>query len=124
VCGDMCHRPGLAGSECCVTSCAPQHSGRSHRMAARRAGPRHRDLASRPGPDLLDGVAGPRVRGLHRLEEVQNVLCACGRPLSQEPMIGVRERSPAADGDEPGVAVPGEDHDSTVRRCCTFSQRR
>jgi len=64
-------------------------------------------------PSLLDRLAGPRVRGLHRLEEVQNVLCARGRPQSQEPMVGVRERPPAADGDEAGVAVFGEDHGCT-----------
>jgi len=44
---------------------------------------------------------------------VQNVLCARGRPQSQEPMVGVRERPPAADGDEAGVAVFGEDHGCT-----------
>jgi hypothetical protein len=82
-------------------------------MATRRAGLRHPDLAARPCPNLLDRVAGPRVRGLYRLEEVQNVLCARGRPQSQEPMVGVRERPPAADGDEAGVAVFGEDYGYT-----------
>jgi hypothetical protein len=38
-------------------------------------------------------------------------------------MVGVREYAPAADGDEPGVAVLGQDHDSTVRRCCTIPRR-
>ena len=41
------------------------------------------------------------------------MLCARGRPQSQEPMVGVRERPPAADGDEAGVAVFGEDHGCT-----------
>ena len=116
VCGDMRHHRGLAGSECRVTGRSAQHSCRSHGMAGRRAGLGHRDLASRPCPNLFDRLAGPGVRGLHRLEEVQNVLCARGRPQSQEPMVGVRERAPAADGDEPGVAVLGQDHGSTVRR--------
>jgi hypothetical protein len=31
-------------------------------------------------------------------------------------MVGLRERPPAADGNEPGVAVLGQDHGSTVRR--------
>jgi hypothetical protein len=39
-------------------------------------------------------------------------------------MVGIRERPPAADRDEPGVAVLGQDHSSTVRRCCTSPQRR
>jgi hypothetical protein len=38
-------------------------------------------------------------------------------------MVGVRERPPAADSDEPGVTVLGQDHGSTVRRCCTIPQR-
>ena len=56
------------------------------------------------------GQAGPQVRGLHRLEEVQNVLCTRGSPEGQEPMVGVRERPPAADGDEAGIAVFWQDH--------------
>jgi hypothetical protein len=86
-------------------------------MATRRAGLRHPDLASRPCPNLLDRQTGPRVRGLHRLEEVQNVLCARGSPQSQKPMVGVRERPPAADGDEARVAVFWQDHGSTVPEC-------
>src|SRR5512144_1005353 len=82
-------------------------------MTSRGAGLRHLDLAARPCPSLLDRLAGPRVRGLPRLEEVQNVLCARGRPQSQEPMVRVREHPPAAEGDEAGVAVFGEDHGCT-----------
>jgi hypothetical protein len=79
-------------------------------MAARRPGLRHPDLAACPCPNLLDRLAGPRVRGLHRLEKVQNVLCARGSPESQEPMVGVGKRPPTADGDEAGVAIFWEDH--------------
>jgi DNA-binding CsgD family transcriptional regulator len=64
---------------------------------------------------LLDRLAGPRVRGLHRLEKVQNVLRARGSPESQEPMVGVGKRPPAADGDEAGVAIFREDHFKGVR---------
>jgi hypothetical protein len=32
-------------------------------------------------------------------------------------MVGVHERAPAADGDEAGVAVLGEDHGRTVAAC-------
>jgi hypothetical protein len=111
--GDMRHDCRLAGSICGVPSGSAQLSCRSHGMATRRSGLRHRYLTARPCPNLLDRFAGPRVRGLHRLEEVQNVLRASGRPQSQEPMVGVRERPPAADGDEAGVAVFGEDHGCT-----------
>jgi hypothetical protein len=109
VCGDMRHHCRLAGSICGVPSGSAQLSCRSHGMATRRSGLRHPDLAARPCPNLLDRLAGPRVRGLHRLEEVQNVLCARGSPQSQEPMVGVRKRPPTADGDEAGVAIFGED---------------
>jgi hypothetical protein len=64
---------------------------------------------------VLDRETGPRVRGLRRLEEVQNVLCARGRPQSQKPMVRVREPPPSAEGDETRVAVLGKDHRSTVR---------
>ena len=112
----MRHHRRLSGSICGMPSGSPQLSCRSHGMATRRAGLRHPDLASRPCPNLLDRQTGPRVRRLYRLEEVQNVLCARGSPQSQELMVGVRERPPAADGDEAGVAVSWKDHGSTVLR--------
>jgi hypothetical protein len=107
---DMRHHCRLAGCVCGIPSGSAQLSCRTHGMATRRTGLRHPDLAARPCPNLLDCPAGPRIGGLLRLEEVQNVLCARRRPQSQEPMVGVGERSPAADGDEAGVAVLGEDH--------------
>jgi hypothetical protein len=47
---------------------------------------------------------------LHRLEEVQDVICADGRPQGEESMIRVRERPTPADGDEASVSVLGKDH--------------
>jgi len=99
----------LAGGKGGVPGGSAQHSCRSHGMATRRSGLRHLDLAARPCPNLLDRLAGPRVQGLHRLEEVQNVLRAQSSPQSQELMVGVRKRSPAADGDETGIAIFGKD---------------
>jgi len=110
VCGDMRHHGCLAGSVCGVASGSGQLSGRSHGMAPRRSALGHPDLAARPGPNLRDRLAGPRVGGLHRLEEVHNVLRACGSPPSQEPMVGVGKRPPTADGDEAGIAIVGQDH--------------
>jgi hypothetical protein len=107
---DMRHHGRLAGRICGMPSGSAQLSCRTHGMATRRTGLGHPDLAARPCPNLLDCLAGPRIRGLHRLEEVQNVLCARRRPQGQKPVVGVRERPPAADGDEPGIAVLGEDH--------------
>jgi hypothetical protein len=117
--GDVRHHRRLAGSICGVPSGSTQASCGGHGMSTRRAGLRHPDLASRPCPNPVDRQTGPRVRGLHRLEEVQNVFCTCGSPQSQEPMVGVRERPPAADGDEAGVAVSRQDHGSTIpERIC------
>ena len=45
------------------------------------------------------------------------MLGARGRPQSQKPMVRVRERPPAADGDEAGVAVFGENHGYICRSC-------
>ena len=111
------HRRGLAGSVCRVACSSPEVSCRGIGMATGRSGRPPRDLAARPGPSLLDRLAGPRVRGPHRLEEVQNVLCARGRPQSQEPMVGVRERPAAADSDEARVTVLGENHGYTCPSC-------
>ena len=41
---------------------------------------------------------------------MQDVICAAGCPQSKEPMVGVRERAPPSKGDQPGIAVLGEDH--------------
>jgi hypothetical protein len=105
VCGDMRHHCRLSGCICSVPSGSAQLSSRAHGMATRRPGLRHPDLTRRPCPNVLDRPAGPRVGGPDRFEEVQNVLGARGRPQSEEPMVGVRERPPATDGDETGVAV-------------------
>ncbi len=113
VCGDMRQHCRLAGSICGVPSGSAQLSCRSHGMTTRRAGLRHRDLAARPCSSLLASLAGLRVRGLHRLEEVQNVLCARGRPQGEKLMVGVCERAPAADGDQARVAVFRQDHGCT-----------
>ena len=42
------------------------------------------------------------------------MLCALGSPQSQEPVVGVRERPPAADGDEARVTVLWQDHGSRL----------
>ena len=108
--GDMRHHCRLTGCICGMPSGAAQLSCRTHGMTTCGTGLSHPDLAARPCPNLLYRLAGPGIRDLHTLEEVQNVLCARRRPQSQEPMVGVRERPPAADGREARVAVLGKDH--------------
>src|SRR5215212_7303792 len=89
-------------------------------MTGCRAGLRHFDLAARPCPSLLDGLAGARVGGLHRLEEGQDVLCARGRPQGEKLMVRIRERAAAADGDEARVAYLRENHGCTWPSCICF----
>src|SRR5689334_13117739 len=104
VCGDMRYRRGLPGRIRRMPRGTGQIPCRGLRMAGCRAGLRHLDLAARPCPSLLDRLAGPPVRGLHRLEERQNVLCARGCPQGEQPMVQIRERPAAADRDEARVA--------------------
>src|SRR6266511_553574 len=70
-----------------------------------------------PAHHLVEGrvtSALNRRCGFPKPKEVQNVLRARGRLQSQEPMVGVCERPPAANGDEPGVTVLGQDHPSIL----------
>ncbi len=47
------------------------------------------------------------------------MLCALGSPQGQKPMVGIRERPPATDGDEAGVTLLWQDHGLTVpERTC------
>jgi hypothetical protein len=114
---DVRYHCRLAGSICGVPSGSTQLPCRRHSMTTCRTGLRHPDLAVRPCPNLLDRLTGPRVQGLFRLEQVQNVLCTRRRPQSQEPMVGIRERPPAADRDEARIAGFGEDHGCTLPGC-------
>ena len=85
--GDMRHHCRLPGRISGVPRGSLQLSCCSHGMTTRGAGLRHPDLPAGPGPDLFDRMAGPRICGLHRLEEVQNVFCARRCPQSQEVMV-------------------------------------
>jgi hypothetical protein len=111
---DVGHRRRLAGGVGGVPRCALQRPRRAHRVATRRPRRGHRDLAARPRPHLFDRLARPSVRRLHRLEQVQHVLRARRRPQRQQAMVLIRERAPAPQGDEAGIAVLGEDHGRTV----------
>ena len=87
-----------------------ERSCSTHGMATHGTGLGHPDLAARPCPNLIYRLARPQIRGLLPFEVVQNVLGTRGSPHCQEPMVGVRERSPTANGDEAGAADLGEDH--------------
>jgi hypothetical protein len=87
---------------------------RTHRVPTRRTRLRHPDLAARPRPDLFDRLARTCIRGPHRLEQVENVLCTFGRPQGEQSMVVVRERPATADRDEARIAVLGKDHQAKL----------
>jgi hypothetical protein len=92
--GDVCDGRGLAGSVRGMPCCTTEVSGRGHRMAGRRASLSHGDCSTRPGSPEFDRVTRPRVLGLSRLEEVEDVLRARCRPQGQELVIRVGEVPP------------------------------
>jgi hypothetical protein len=106
----MPHCRGLAGCVRGVPGGSAQLSRGSLGVAGRRASLPPRDLAARPCPPEVDRSAGPRVRGLHRLEVVKHVLCARGRPDRQKTMVVVLEGPAATHGDETRIPNLGEDH--------------
>src|SRR3989440_4986228 len=80
-------RRGLTSGVCRVSRSSGQVSGCGIGMTCCRACLSHRDFAAGPRPSLLHRTAGPRIRGLDRLEERQYMLSAFSRPLSEKPMV-------------------------------------
>jgi hypothetical protein len=59
---------------------------------------------------VLDRLARPLVRGLGGLEQAEDVLRTGGSPQGEQLVIGVRQRSAAADGHEARILDLGQDH--------------
>ena len=108
--GDVRHGARLPGRVRGVARCPALVSRRPHGMAARRAGLRHRDLAAGPGAGMTDGLPRPRVPGVSRLEQVQDVLSASRRPQGEQVVIAVRQGPAAADRHQARVAHLRQDH--------------
>jgi hypothetical protein len=106
----VAHCRRLAGSIRRMPSCSTQVSGRGVCMAGRRAGLCPRDLASGPGTPAVDRPTWTVVLRPCRLEEVEHVLRAVGRPDREKAMIVVMESPAATHGDEPRIPDLGEDH--------------
>ena len=115
--GDVRDGPGLARSVRGMPYCPAQVSGRSHRMAARRASLHHRDLATHPGAGLLDRLTRSCVLRLSRLEQVKDVLRARCRPKSQKLVIRIGQGATAADCHKARVSDLREDHAGTSFTC-------
>jgi hypothetical protein len=69
-------------------------------------------LTARPATDVLERLTWPRIGRSRRLEEVEHVLGALGRPERQTPMVRVGERAAPATRDQARVAVLRKDHGS------------
>ena len=108
--GHVCHRRRLGRRIRGKAGGAAQVAGGGVGVARRIARSKHLDLTAHPCPGLLDRMPWPRVQWPHSLEQVQDVLRACGCPQGQKPMVVVGERAAAADRDEPSVANLREDH--------------
>jgi hypothetical protein len=108
--GNMGDGPGLASGVCGMPCRTMQVSGRAHRVASRCASFHHLDLAAHPRAGMLDRVTRSWVPGLSRLEEVYDVLRACGGPESEELVIRIRESPTTADRYEARVPDFREDH--------------
>ena len=84
-------------------------SGRRVGVTRRGASLRHPDFAARPRSSLVDSMARPRVVGPHRLEEMQDVLRARGRPEGKQLVVRIRKRATTANRDEARVSFFWED---------------
>jgi hypothetical protein len=121
VCGDMCHRRGLAGSECGVTSCSAQHPGRSHRMAARRAG---WDIVISPRSHARICSIAWRGGGSDGCTDSKKCRTCSAHPAdhrARSRWSGSVSVPPPADGYEPGVAVLGRITTPTYGAAAPFS---
>jgi hypothetical protein len=114
MCGDVRHRDRLAGGqrgELRRIGHPPRGGVRLERRVVRIG---HPQLPADPGPTDLDGVARPAVTGLLLLEQRQHVLGAHEGPVGEQPVVLVRQSAPAADGDQPGVALLRQDRHTSI----------
>ncbi len=120
--GDVSHRNRLARRQCSELRWVGQPARRGIRLESRSVRVTHWDLAADPGPTDIDGVAWPAVTWLMLLEQMQHVLGAHEGPVSQQPVVFVRQGSPTTDGDQPGVTLFREDRHSPILWC--IAQRK
>lgn len=100
--GDRHGLPGREGGELRrvgqTASCRVRHERSLMRLT-------HADLTADPGTADVERVTRAGVARPHLLEEVQDVFGADGGPLREQPVVLVRQRSAAADGDQSGVTL-------------------
>ena len=112
--GDVSHRNRLARRQGGELRRVRHPARRGIRLESRPVRITHGHLTADPCPTDTDGVAWPAVTWLVLLEQMQHVLGAYERPVSQQPVVFVRQGSPAADGGPPGVALFREDRHSPI----------
>ena len=84
-------------------------ASRGIRLESRSVCVTHTHLTADPGSTDIDSVAGPAVTWLMILEQMQHVLGAQERPISQQSVVIVGQSAPTTDGDQPRVTLLRED---------------
>ncbi len=107
--GDVSHRNRLASRECSELRRIRHPASRGIGLESRPVGDTHTHLAADPGTTDIDSIAGPAVTWLMILEQMQHVLGAQERPISQQSVVIVGQSAPTTDGDQPRITLFRED---------------
>jgi hypothetical protein len=120
--GDVSHRNRLARRQCSELRWIGHPTGCGSRPESRSVCVTHTHLTADPGSTGIDSLAGPAVTWLMILEQMQHVLGAQEGPVSQQPVVFVRQSPPATDGDQPRITLFGRI--GTIRFLSCTKRRR
>ncbi len=112
--GDMGDRRSLSRSVGGIARRPAQIAGGGISVASGCPRLRHRDRAAHPGARLLKRIARALVSRSNGLEEMQDMLGACGGPHGKQVMIGISQRPAAADRDKAWIANVRQNHGGTI----------
>jgi hypothetical protein len=112
--GDVSHRSRLPRRECSELRWIGHPARRGIRLESRSACVTHTHLTADPGSTDIDSVAGPAITRLMILEQMQHVLGAQERPVSQQSVVSVRQSAPATDRDQPRITLFREDRHTPI----------
>jgi hypothetical protein len=107
--GDVSHRNRLARRQRGELRWIGHPARRGIRRESRSVCVTYAHLTADPGSADIESVAGPAVTWLMILEQMQHVLGTQEGPVSQQPVVFVRQGAPATDGDQPGITLIRED---------------
>jgi hypothetical protein len=113
--GDVSDRNRLARRQRSELRWIGHPARRGIRLKSRSVCVTHTYLAADPGSTNIDSVARPAVTWLMIFEHMQHVLGAPEGPVSQQPVMFVRQSAPATDGDQPRITLFREDRHTPIR---------